>query len=64
MIPGEMYCKVYAAETRQEKMRLLLDILHSGGATVKAEFYRLLKENEPMKWSLDPADYSNAENLQ
>ncbi len=47
MIPGEMYSKVHAAETRQEKMRLLLDVLESGGAAVKAEFYRLLKENEP-----------------
>lgn len=27
-------------------MRLLLDVLDSGGATVKAEFYRLLKKEE------------------
>ncbi len=47
MIPGETYSKVHAAETPQEKMRLLLDVLESGGAAVKAEFYRLLKENEP-----------------
>ncbi len=44
MIPGEMYSKVHAAETRQKKMRLLLDVLDSGGAAVKAEFCRLLKE--------------------
>uniref|UniRef100_A0A8C2F6E8 CARD domain-containing protein n=1 Tax=Cyprinus carpio TaxID=7962 RepID=A0A8C2F6E8_CYPCA len=47
MIPGEIYSKVHAVEPRQEKMRLLLDILDSGGTAVKAEFYRLLKENEP-----------------
>ncbi|KAK2900603.1 hypothetical protein Q8A67_008718 [Cirrhinus molitorella] len=47
MISSEMYNKVHAAEPRQEKMRLLLDVLDSGGASVKAEFYRLLKETEP-----------------
>ncbi|KAG1939606.1 caspase recruitment domain-containing protein [Pimephales promelas] len=47
MIPGEMYSDVNAAKTRQEKTRLLLDALNSGGASVKAEFYRLLKEKEP-----------------
>ncbi|KAK2900599.1 hypothetical protein Q8A67_008714 [Cirrhinus molitorella] len=46
MIPVEMYNKVRAAVTPQEKVRLLLDALDSGGAAVKAEFYRLLKENE------------------
>ncbi|XP_073702961.1 NACHT, LRR and PYD domains-containing protein 1 homolog [Garra rufa] len=46
MIPVEMYNKVHAAETPQEKVRHLLDVLDSGGAAVKAEFYRLLKENE------------------
>ncbi|XP_050992866.1 NACHT, LRR and PYD domains-containing protein 1 homolog [Labeo rohita] len=46
MIPDEMYNKVHAAEPRQEKTRLLLDALDSGGAAVKAEFCRLLKENE------------------
>ncbi|XP_051717484.1 NACHT, LRR and PYD domains-containing protein 1 homolog isoform X4 [Ctenopharyngodon idella] len=47
MIPDEIYSKVSVAETRQEKTRLLLDALDSGGASVKAEFYRLLKEKEP-----------------
>uniref|UniRef100_A0A672RL35 CARD domain-containing protein n=1 Tax=Sinocyclocheilus grahami TaxID=75366 RepID=A0A672RL35_SINGR len=46
MINGEMYSKVHAAEPREEKMRLLLDALDSGGAAVKAEFCRLLKEKE------------------
>ncbi|XP_058650199.1 uncharacterized protein LOC131551319 isoform X7 [Onychostoma macrolepis] len=67
MIPGEMYSKVHAAEPRQEKMRLLLDILESGGAAVKAEFYRLLKKNEPHlvdELESGPADYSNAEKFQ
>ncbi len=67
MIPGEMYSKVHAAETRQDKMRLLLVVLDSGGAAVKAEFYRLLKENEPYlvdELESGPADYSNAEKFQ
>ncbi|XP_051719255.1 NACHT, LRR and PYD domains-containing protein 1 homolog isoform X2 [Ctenopharyngodon idella] len=46
MIPDEMYSKVHAVEPRQEKTRLLLDALDSGGSSVKAEFYRLLKEKE------------------
>ncbi|KAK9951842.1 hypothetical protein ABG768_017717 [Culter alburnus] len=46
MIPDEMYSKVKAAETRQEKTRLLFDVLDSQGSSVKAEFYRLLKKNE------------------
>uniref|UniRef100_A0A8C2AD91 Uncharacterized protein n=1 Tax=Cyprinus carpio TaxID=7962 RepID=A0A8C2AD91_CYPCA len=44
MIPDEMYSKVHAAEPRQEKTRLLLDALDSGGTAVKAEFYKLLKK--------------------
>ncbi|KAL1280833.1 hypothetical protein QQF64_015433 [Cirrhinus molitorella] len=47
MISREMYSKVHAAKLQQEKMRDLLDVLDSGGASVKAEFYRLLKETEP-----------------
>lgn len=47
MINSEMYSKVCAADTREKKMRLLLDALDSGGAAVKAEFCRLLKEKEP-----------------
>uniref|UniRef100_A0A671TF02 CARD domain-containing protein n=1 Tax=Sinocyclocheilus anshuiensis TaxID=1608454 RepID=A0A671TF02_9TELE len=47
MIPDEIYSKVHAAEPRQEKTRLLLDALDSGGASVKAEFYKLLKNEEP-----------------
>ncbi|XP_016385344.1 uncharacterized protein LOC107721716 isoform X4 [Sinocyclocheilus rhinocerous] len=46
MINGEMYSKVRAAALREEKMRLLLDALDSGGAAVKAEFCRLLKKKE------------------
>ncbi len=47
MIPGEMYSKVHYAEPQEEKVRLLLDVLDSGGAAVKTEFYRLLKKEEP-----------------
>uniref|UniRef100_A0A672PZZ6 CARD domain-containing protein n=1 Tax=Sinocyclocheilus grahami TaxID=75366 RepID=A0A672PZZ6_SINGR len=47
MIPDEIYSKVHAAEPRQEKTRLLLNALDSGGAAVKAEFYKLLKNEEP-----------------
>ncbi len=47
MIPGEMYSKVHYAEPQEEKVRLLLDVLDSGGAAVKTEFYRLLKQEEP-----------------
>lgn len=46
MINREMYKKVHAAEPQQEKMRHLLDAVDSGGAAVKAEFCRLLKEKE------------------
>lgn len=47
MITGEMCRTIQAAEPQMEKTRLLLDALDSGGASVKAEFYRLLKKNEP-----------------
>ncbi len=47
MISPEMYDQVNAKETCQDKMRALLKVYDSGGASVKAEFYRLLKENEP-----------------
>ncbi|XP_065118223.1 E3 ubiquitin-protein ligase TRIM47-like [Paramisgurnus dabryanus] len=47
MITGEMYKKVHSAEPRQEKMRIVFDVLESGGSAVKAEFWRLLKEREP-----------------
>ncbi|RXN25368.1 nuclear body protein SP140 isoform X1 [Labeo rohita] len=47
MITGEIYSEVCAIKTPQDRLRLLLDALDSGGDSVKAEFYRLLKENEP-----------------
>ncbi|XP_048018723.1 NACHT, LRR and PYD domains-containing protein 1 homolog isoform X2 [Megalobrama amblycephala] len=47
MITSEIWGKIKAAEPKQQKMRDLLEALDSGGDSVKAEFYRLLKENEP-----------------
>ncbi|ROI24869.1 Apoptosis-associated speck-like protein containing a CARD, partial [Anabarilius grahami] len=48
MITSEIWGKIKAAEPKQQKMRDLLEALDSGGDSVKAEFYRLLKENEPL----------------
>ncbi|XP_077078481.1 NACHT, LRR and PYD domains-containing protein 1 homolog [Siphateles boraxobius] len=47
MITGEMWIKIKTAEPQPRKMRDLLEALDSGGASVKAEFYKLLKDNEP-----------------
>ncbi|XP_051718743.1 NACHT, LRR and PYD domains-containing protein 1 homolog isoform X4 [Ctenopharyngodon idella] len=47
MITSEIWGKIKAAEPQQQKMRVLLEALDSGGDSVKAEFFRLLKENEP-----------------
>lgn len=47
MITREMWRTIKTAEPQPKKMRLLFEALDSGGASVKAEFYRLLKENEP-----------------
>ncbi|XP_048019012.1 NACHT, LRR and PYD domains-containing protein 1 homolog isoform X2 [Megalobrama amblycephala] len=47
MITTEIWGKIKAAEPKQQKMRELLEALESGGDSVKAEFNRLLKENEP-----------------
>ncbi|XP_051718827.1 NACHT, LRR and PYD domains-containing protein 1 homolog isoform X12 [Ctenopharyngodon idella] len=47
MITSEIWGKIKAAEPKQQKMRVLLEALDSGGDSVKAEFYRRLKENEP-----------------
>ncbi|CAM4588725.1 unnamed protein product [Leuciscus chuanchicus] len=47
MITGETWRTIKAVEPQPQKMRLWLDALDSGGDSVNAEFYRLLKENEP-----------------
>ncbi|XP_073702873.1 NACHT, LRR and PYD domains-containing protein 1b allele 3-like [Garra rufa] len=47
MITHEMNSEVQAIEPHQKKMRLLFKALDSGGASVKVEFYRLLKKKEP-----------------
>ncbi|XP_056336222.1 NACHT, LRR and PYD domains-containing protein 1 homolog isoform X2 [Danio aesculapii] len=46
MITDELYNEVYVADTTQKKMRCLFKALDSGRASVKAEFYRLLKKND------------------
>uniref|UniRef100_A0A672S050 NOD-like receptor family B, member 5 n=1 Tax=Sinocyclocheilus grahami TaxID=75366 RepID=A0A672S050_SINGR len=46
IITPEMWSKIHVAETRQEKMRLLLNALESKGDNAKIEFCRLLKKNE------------------
>ncbi|XP_036436227.1 caspase recruitment domain-containing protein 8-like isoform X2 [Colossoma macropomum] len=47
MISKEMYNKIREEKTSQEQMRILYDGLHSGGAAVKAEFYKILKKKQP-----------------
>ncbi|XP_073698618.1 uncharacterized protein [Garra rufa] len=47
MITDELYSEVEVEKPHQKQMRLLFKALDSGGASVKAEFYRLLKEKEP-----------------
>uniref|UniRef100_A0A672RX81 FIIND domain-containing protein n=1 Tax=Sinocyclocheilus grahami TaxID=75366 RepID=A0A672RX81_SINGR len=47
MITTEMYNEVHVKEPCQNKMRALWKALDSGGPSVTAEFYRLLKEKEP-----------------
>ncbi|XP_059381017.1 uncharacterized protein LOC132116059 [Carassius carassius] len=47
MITVEMYNNICAVKPNHNKMRELLNALDSGGDPVKAEFYRLLEDNEP-----------------
>lgn len=47
MIIPVSYRDVHAAEPQHRKMRLLYNVLDSGGPVVKAEFYSLLKDKEP-----------------
>ncbi len=37
MLQWEPYCKIRAANTNQEKMRELYEVLHSGGDKIKSE---------------------------
>ncbi|XP_073712133.1 NACHT, LRR and PYD domains-containing protein 1 homolog isoform X2 [Misgurnus anguillicaudatus] len=60
MITSEMYKKVHSAEPRQEKMRIVFDVLDSGGSAVKSEFWRLLKEKEPHLVDELESELSNA----
>ncbi|XP_065118222.2 NACHT, LRR and PYD domains-containing protein 1 homolog isoform X1 [Paramisgurnus dabryanus] len=47
MITDEMWSEVHAENTHRKQMRILYMVLISGGSSVKAEFYKLLKEKEP-----------------
>lgn len=46
MMKWEPYCKIRAANTNQEKMRELYELLHSGGDKVKSAFYSRLEKHE------------------
>lgn len=45
MMEWELYCKIRAANTNQEKMRELYEVLHSGGDKVKSAFYSRLEKH-------------------
>ncbi|XP_046695434.1 NACHT, LRR and PYD domains-containing protein 1b allele 2-like isoform X2 [Silurus meridionalis] len=47
MISPEMYNKIHVEPLRINQMRLLYEVLESGGGAVKAEFYKILKEKHP-----------------
>ncbi|XP_028833361.1 NACHT, LRR and PYD domains-containing protein 6-like isoform X2 [Denticeps clupeoides] len=47
MLSGEMYAKIHAARTSQEKMRELFRALHAGGEQVKFAFYSALRVHDP-----------------
>ncbi|KAK7168580.1 hypothetical protein R3I93_004796 [Phoxinus phoxinus] len=47
MLEYELYSKIKAANTNQEKMRELYEVLHSGGDKVKSAFYSSLEKHEP-----------------
>ncbi|KTF76977.1 hypothetical protein cypCar_00045492 [Cyprinus carpio] len=46
MMEWEPNCKIRAANTNQEKMRELYEVLHSGGDKVKSAFYSQLEKHE------------------
>ncbi|XP_067267953.1 NACHT, LRR and PYD domains-containing protein 1 homolog isoform X2 [Chanodichthys erythropterus] len=47
MLKWEPYCKIRAADTDQDKMRELYEVLHSGGNKVKSAFFLQLVKQEP-----------------
>ncbi|XP_060732001.1 MORC family CW-type zinc finger protein 3-like isoform X2 [Tachysurus vachellii] len=47
LIRDELYNDIKEATTPQKKMRILYSCLDSGGRTVKAEFYKILKQKQP-----------------
>ncbi|XP_039514541.1 NACHT, LRR and PYD domains-containing protein 1 homolog [Pimephales promelas] len=48
MLQPELYNKIKAEKTNQEKMRELYEVLNSGGNKVKSAFYSCLEKNEPL----------------
>lgn len=47
MLQWEPYCKIRSANTNQEKMRELYEVLRSSGDNVKSAFYSRLVKQEP-----------------
>ncbi|XP_066509782.1 uncharacterized protein, partial [Hoplias malabaricus] len=47
MISDEMYSNIKAAKSSQEQMRMLYEVLRSGGRVVKEEFYEILRVKRP-----------------
>ncbi|KAI4899963.1 hypothetical protein NFI96_007760 [Prochilodus magdalenae] len=47
MISPEKYSTIQTTTPSQEQMRILYRVLESGGAAVKAEFYKALKQKQP-----------------
>ncbi|XP_036416601.1 NACHT, LRR and PYD domains-containing protein 1b allele 2-like [Colossoma macropomum] len=47
MITAEMYSNIQNATPSQKQMRILYRVLDSGGKSVKAEFYKVLKVKQP-----------------
>uniref|UniRef100_A0A8B9KK58 CARD domain-containing protein n=1 Tax=Astyanax mexicanus TaxID=7994 RepID=A0A8B9KK58_ASTMX len=48
MISKEMYDNIKVTKPPQEQMRMLYNVLHSGGRAVKVEFYKILKKKQQL----------------
>ncbi|KAI4903193.1 hypothetical protein NFI96_007944 [Prochilodus magdalenae] len=47
MITAETYSTIQTTAPSQEQMRILYSVMESGGAAVKVEFYKVLKQKQP-----------------